>query len=204
LPEVATGTLLRWRIKGLSGVDVCIFSGLICIFLFVGDGDDFGTYFGVVGGIGRIEVLLLLLVAGARDLEELAVGVLGDGDGGSSRSVLQSPVGGFLGAGLAVLAAGPSAYGRRLLGRRWRIASGRRLLGRWWRIGCRSSLCCGDGRCAWEAIYSASSPSSKSSSAVSTLWTSSLVQIAGIALAPTDCGGRDRGKSRPWNLEGRL
>jgi len=191
LPEVAAGTLLRWRIKGLSGVDVCIFSGLICIFLFVGDGDDFGTYFGVVGGIGRIEVLLLLLVAGARDLEELAVGVLGDGDGGSSRLVLQSPMGGFLGAGLAVLAPGPSASGRRLLGRRWRI-------------GCRSSLCCGDGRCAWEAIYSASSPSSKSSSAVSTLWTSSLVQIAGIALAPTDCGGRDRGKSRPWNLEGRL
>ena len=29
--------------------------------------------------------------------------------------------------------------------------------------------CCGDGRCAWEAVYSASSPSSKSSSAVSTL-----------------------------------
>ena len=81
LPEVAAGTLLRWRIKGLSGIDVCIFSGLICIFLFVGDGDDFGTYFGVVGGI-----LLLLLVAGARDLEELAMGVLGDG--GSSRSVL--------------------------------------------------------------------------------------------------------------------
>ena len=88
MPEVAAGTLLRWRIKGLSGVDVCIFSGLICIFQFVGDGDDFGTYFGVVGGIGRIEVLLLLLVARARDLEELAVGVLGDGDGGSSRSVL--------------------------------------------------------------------------------------------------------------------
>ena len=60
--------------------------------------------------------------------------------------------------------------------------------------------CCGDGRCAWEAIYSASSPSSKSSSAVSTLWTSSLVQMAGIALAPTDCGGRDRGRSRPLEL----
>jgi len=41
---------------------------------------------------------------------------------------------------------------------------------------------CGDGRCAWEAIYSSSSPSSKSSSAVSTLCTSSLVQMAGIAL----------------------
>jgi hypothetical protein len=64
LPEVAVGTLLRWRIKGLYGVDVCIFSGRICIFLFVGDGDDFGTCSGVVGGIGRIEVLLLLLAAG--------------------------------------------------------------------------------------------------------------------------------------------
>ena len=93
-----------------------------------------------VTGIGRIEVLLLLLVAGARDLEELAVGILGDGDGRSSRSVLQSPVRASLGAGLAVLAPGPSASGRRLLGRRWRIASGRRLLGRQWRIGCRSSL----------------------------------------------------------------
>ena len=61
-----------------------------------------------------------------------------------------------------------------------------------------------DGRCAWEAIYSASSPSSKFSSAVSTLWTSSLVQMAGIDLAPADCGGRDRGRSRPWNLEWRL
>jgi len=48
--------------------------------------------------------------------------------------------------------------------------------------------CCGDGRCAWEAIYSASSPSSKSS-AVSTLWTSSLVQMAAIDDPRTWCGG---------------
>jgi len=40
---------------------------------------------------------------------------------------------------------------------------------------------CGDGRCAWEAIYSASSPSNKSSAA-STWWTSSLVQTTAIAL----------------------
>ena len=53
--------------------------------------------------------------------------------------------------------------------------------------------CCGDGRCAWEAVYSASSPSSKSSHAVSTLWTSSLVKMAAIGLAPADCGGRVRG-----------
>ena len=45
---------------------------------------------------------------------------------------------------------------------------------------------CGDGRCAWEAIYSASSLSSKFSSAVSTLWTSSLVRMTAIALAPAD------------------
>ena len=51
----------------------------------------------------------------------------------------------------------------------------------------------GDGRCAWEAIYSASSSSSNSSSAVSTLWTSSLVKMAAIGLAPADCGGRVRG-----------
>ena len=47
---------------------------------------------------------------------------------------------------------------------------------------------CGDGRCAWEAIYSASSPSSKSSSAVSTLWTSSLVQMVAIDDPGTWCG----------------
>ena len=54
--------------------------------------------------------------------------------------------------------------------------------------------CCGDGRCAWEAIYSTSSPSSKSSSAVSTLWTSSFVQMAAISLVPA--GGRDQGRWR--------
>ena len=53
---------------------------------------------------------------------------------------------------------------------------------------------CGDNRCAWEAIYSASSPSSKSSSAVSTSWTSSLVQMAAISLVPA--GGRDQGRWR--------
>ena len=47
---------------------------------------------------------------------------------------------------------------------------------------------CGDGRCAWEAIYSASSPSSKSSSAVSTLWTSSLVQMVAIDDPGAWCG----------------
>ena len=35
-------------------------------------------------------------------------------------------------------------------------------------------------------IYSASSPSSKFSSAISTLWTSSLVRMTAIALAPAD------------------
>ena len=55
---------------------------------------------------------------------------------------------------------------------------------------------CGDGRCVWEAIYSASSPSSKSSSAVSTLWTSLLVQTAAIALVPASCCVRNRGKRR--------
>jgi len=55
---------------------------------------------------------------------------------------------------------------------------------------------CGDDRCAWEAIYSASSPSSKSSSAVSTSWTSSLVQIAAISLVPADCCGQDQGRRR--------
>ena len=52
----------------------------------------------------------------------------------------------------------------------------------------------GDGRCDSEAIYSASSPSSKSSSAVSTLWTSSLVRMTAIALAPADCFVRNRGR----------
>ena len=55
----------------------------------------------------------------------------------------------------------------------------------------------GDGRCAWEAIYSASSPSSKSSSAVSTLWTSLLMQTAAIALAPADVRNRGRRREDP-------
>ena len=53
---------------------------------------------------------------------------------------------------------------------------------------------CGDGRCAWEAIFSALSHSSKSSSAVSILWTSSLVWMTAIALAPADCFVRNRGR----------
>ena len=55
----------------------------------------------------------------------------------------------------------------------------------------------GDGRCAWEAIYSASSPSNKSSSAVSTLWTSSLVQTAAIVVAPADVRNRGRRREDP-------
>jgi hypothetical protein len=58
--------------------------------------------------------------------------------------------------------------------------------------GCGEGV--GDGRCAWEAIYSTSLPRSKTSFVASTFWTSSSMQMVVSSLALAICDDREQGK----------
>ncbi|CAN6174029.1 unnamed protein product [Urochloa humidicola] len=101
-------------------------------------------------------------------------------------------------SGLSMASAAADSFsGRWSGGRRWRIYFSPSFVAGMPMVLVFLLLCScgGDGRCAWEAVYSTSSSRSKSSYAVSTMWTSSL-HIAAPSSVPTVCSGQDLGRKR--------
>ncbi|CAO2187407.1 unnamed protein product [Urochloa humidicola] len=96
-------------------------------------------------------------------------------------------------SGLSTTSAAADSFSDRWSGgRRWRICSSPTLV-----VGLLVApnfmlLCSsgGDGRCALEAVYSAMSPRSKSSYAVSTMWTLSGQHMTVTGSTPATCNGR--------------
>jgi hypothetical protein len=102
-------------------------------------------------------------------------------------------------SGLSTTSAAVDSFsGRRSYGRWRRICSSPSLVAVWPAASDFMMLCSsgGDGRCALEAVYSATSPSSKSSYAVSSTWTSSVQHMVATRSTPAAYSNLTSGRWR--------